>query len=542
MQHAAKPLSLSALFLSLAMPAQTTVLSAPPGGTARAMEPWRSTLCAGPDGALWLLAFADDTTPNGQHLELWRSSDSGATWAAVADTPTVGDGRGAIVPGSGCDSLHVAWYAYDGGSFANVYYQEFDTATLQWTGPPQLLLAGTNANDQYYATDIAVTERGAIGIAFHVHRTPTVAGLTAWCAGLFVKRPADAAFQGPFRCNTDTYGLYASLQALGDSFHMAFRTNTGGYGIRYRAFDTATLSFVTPADVQVYAQQATNSSVLAADADGNLYILFSRGGTVAGAGELRLGYAPAGNYGAWTTQLVTADPDLLGGNITHTHFGLARGEGNTIWAVYSKRTAEQHQHLYTTIFAGGVATAPEIQILPGAEADSFTVVNCLRTRANHTDLLVALGGTPASVPGGRVLFLPGATLARTVAFGASCQGALADLPRLVSTSLPRTGTAYGMRAERLPANAFGLLFGGTQCQRPPIVLDGLGMPGCAVFTNVAGSVGFFADAAGQAVFTLPLGSNPPYANLPIHFAVLALAPAANPGGAITTNALMTWVR
>lgn len=533
---------LPVLALSVFASAQVTITTASPGNLVRAMEPWRQSLVATPDGSLVAMVFEGDGTVTGQNLRLYRSYDSGTSWLAVGDTPTIADGRGAIAAGTDCQTVHATWYALDTGSFANLYYQAFDLMTATWIGVPTVLLAGTNANDQYYATDIAITQKGAIGVAFHTHRTPTTAGLAAWSGGLFVKRPSDPTFQGPFRWNTDTYGLNASMHAIGETLHATFRTNTGGYGIRYRAFDTSTLTFATPADVPVYALQATNSSVLTADADGNLYALFSRGGSAAGTGELQLGYAAAGNPGTWTTQLVTSDPDLLGGNTTHTHFALARGEGNTVFALYSKRTGELHQNLWLTIFVNGLPVSPEVQILAGAGPDAFITVNGLRAGNSHSDLLALAGGLPASAAGGVAVFLPAANMARTVAFGSPCQGSLPTTPRLRSTSLPRGGATYGMQARGLPAGAFGLLAAGTTCQLPPIPLDGFGLTGCRLLTDIAGTIAFTADGAGEAVFNLSLASNPAYAGIPIHFTALAIAPGANPGGAVLTNSLMTFVR
>ncbi|MBK8098168.1 MAG: hypothetical protein IPK26_13735 [Planctomycetes bacterium] len=533
---------LPALALTAFVSAQVTITAASPGNLVRIMEPWRQSLVAMPDGSLLAMVFESDGTVTGQNLRLYRSYDSGTSWLGIADTPTIADGRGAIAAGTDCQTLHATWYALDTGAFANLYHQAFDLVTATWIGAPTVLLAGTNANDQYYATDIAITSRGAIGVAFHTHRTPTTAGLTAWSGGLLVKRPSDPSFQGPFRWNTDTYGLNASMHAIGETLHATFRTNTGGYGIRYRAFDTTTLAFATAADVPVYALQATNSSVLTADGDGNLYALFSRGGSAAGSGELQLGYAAAGNYGTWTTQLVTSDPDLLGGNTTHTHFALARGEGNTVFALYSKRTLEQHQNLWLTIFANGQPVSPEVQILAGAGPDQFATLNGMRDSHDHNDLLAVAGGLPASAAGGIAVFLPAASMARTVAFGSPCQGALPTTPSLRSTSLPRGGSTYGVQARGLPAGAFGLLAAGTSCQMPPVPLDGFGLTGCLLLTDIAGTIGFFADAAGEATFALSLASNPVYASIPIHFTALALAPGANPGGAVISNTLMTFVR
>lgn len=546
--RACSALILALVSLPLAAQVQSTVFTGSGGGAARANEPWRRSLAAMPDGSLWCLVHDNDGSgaAAGQHLRLLRSLDSGANWTAVADTPTVGDSRGVLVPGVGCDTLHLAWSATDGTAQYNLYHQTFDTLALAWIGTPTLLLQGTNSNDQYYATDIELTERGTIGIALQTHRTPITSGLTAWSGAILVRRPGDTTFQGPFRLNTDTYGVNASLQAVGEVFHAAFRTNTGLYGIRYRAFDSSTLQFTTPADVPLYGSSqstmlASNGSCIAADADGNLYILFAVGAAgVPGQGEIRLAYATAGNYGTWTHQLVAADPDLLAGNVTYTHYGLCRGEGSLVFAVYSRLTGEQHQNLYLRPFLAGTALTPEVQLVAGTEPASFSAVSGLRSRANHTSLMVSLGGTPPSRPEGVIRFLSGTTGARTVQFGTSCQGTLPALPRLYGSNLPTTVQPFALELAGLPASTFGLLFAGVNCARPALPLDGYGLTGCAVFHDVVASFGYFSDAAGRhtTMLTVP----PAFADQPFYFASLVFAPGANPGGAVTTNALLTWFR
>lgn len=526
---------------------QSTLRTAPPGGSARAMEPWRRTLTASPDGSLWSLVFEADGsgTPAGNRLWLLRSRDNGNTWVTVADTPTDGDGRGSLVADADCGVLHVAWYAEQGTAIYSSFYQAFDITTSNWIGTPTVLLQATNSNDQYYVTDIERTAQGTIAIAFHAHRAPTIGGLNAWAAGLMVKRRGDGAFQGPYRINTDLYGINASLQAVGEVLHASFRTNTGLYGIRYRAFDSSTLQFVTAADIPLLGgtqgtMLATNTTCTARDLSDNVYVLYSTGGTTPGQGAIQLAFTQAGNYSTFTTQVVAADPDLLAGNVTYTHFTLCRGEGDQILAIYSKRTGEQHQNLYMRVYAGGVALTPELPLAVSPEAETFAVLGGMRGDAVHSSPMLVTGGTPVSQPGGLVQFFGLSNAARTVEFGTACRGALPTLPRLRSESLPLRGTTFRTTANGLPPSAFGILFLGTTCLRPPVALDPFGMPGCAVFHDVGGSFGFTADATGRAPISFPIAPTARYINSEIHLAALVLAPGANAGGAISTNALACW--
>ncbi|GAB4138822.1 MAG: hypothetical protein Fur0037_04700 [Planctomycetota bacterium] len=287
---------------------------------------------------------------------------------------------------------------------------------------------------------------------------------------------------------------------------------------------------------------ASNASDIVADSDGNLYVLFATGASSPGQGDLRIAYAAAGNYATWTSSSVAADPDLLAGNVTYAHYALARGESGTVYAIYGKKTAEQFQNLYFRIYGAGVALTPEIPLLAGTEVDAFQIVCGVQAELAHSSLLAVASGTPPSAPEGRVVFVSAGTLARSFAFGTSCQGTLPDLPRLRPSTLPVGGTSYTLVADLLPANQFGLMFLGGNCQRPFVPLDPLGLTGCAVFTNSWGTIGFTIGASGAGSLSIALPSNPPFANMALYFGALAFAPGANPAGAVTTNALMTWIR
>lgn len=530
------------------LPAQSTVLAATGPSIVRGAEPWQNAVTAMPDGSMWCLATENDGSglASGQRLWLCRSLDSGATWTPVVDTPTDGDARGALATGIDCDTLHVAWSANPSGVAYDLYHQAFDVATATWVGTPTQLLQGTNSNDQYYACDIDVTGRGTVGITFHTHRTPLTTGLTAWSGGLFVRRVADTQWQGPYRLNTDSYGMNASLQAVGETFHASFRTNSGLYGIRYRGFDAATLQFTTASDVPLYGASqstmlATNTSCIRADRDGNLYVLFNVGApTAPGSGEIRIAYAQAGNYGTWTHSLVAQDGDLTAGNVTYHHFSLA-GEGSQVFAIYARRTTEQFQNLYMRIYSGGVALTPEVPIASG-QVDQFAYVSGLRGSGVHAGPMAVTAGTPASASQGLVQFVSLGATARTVRFGTSCSGSLPTMPRLRSASLPQLGASFAAGFDGLPATTFGLLFAGGTCQRPPIALDFAGMPGCRVFHDNLAAIGFFSDPQGSATVAINVPANPVLTNTLLHFGGFVLAPGANAAGALTTNALSTLFR
>jgi len=550
-------LTLAASTLPCAVvPSQTGIVQS---GTApsvvRLPSGWTRSLATQQDGTLWCLAHEDDGTATaaGRHLRLFSSSDQGANWSQVANTPTIGDGRGAIAVDRGSDLLHVSWHANDTGTFHNLYYQAFDTLTNQWLGSPNLLLAGTVTGNQCYTNDISVTARGTIGITFNTNNAPTsIPGFTAWSGGLLVKRASDAAFQTPFRCNTDAYGMLASVQAVGETFHLSFRTNAGLYGIKYRAFDTTTLLWLTPADVPIYGanqanMRATNSSTIATDDAGNLYILYSVGPPNLAGGALEVAFASASNgYSTWITSLVETDSGLLAGNVTYQHYSLARGDGGTMLAVFSK-ASENFQNLYARILSpdpvtGGAAVvpnptlAPPVPLLTTTEDETFQRVDGLRAEPAHNNPMIAWSGVPASQPAGSIGFLRIGSAARTLEWGVACQGNLPATPRFTSQNLPAIGSTFHYGVVDAPPNTPGIVFVGFDALRPPFDLGPLGFTNCTVFFTPLTSSFVVTDLAGSATLALvipgTLGGG-----FELQFAALLLASGANPGGAVSTNAM-----
>lgn len=550
--------TLCAVLLS-ALPAQTGIVNAgATPATTYLPSGWARNLASQPDGSLWCLVFENDgsSTAAGRSLLLFGSSDQGVNWTQVAATPTIGDGRGALVADRDCSRLHVAWHASDTGTYHNLYYQAFDTATAQWVGTPDQLLTGTTPDDQYYANDIAVTAAGTIGIVFNTHRQPALAGLTAWSGGILARRFTDATFQGPFRCNTDSYGMLASMQAVDETFHTTFRTNAGLYGIRYRAFDSTVMQFVTNADVPLYGanqgnMRATNSSCIAADDAGNLYVLYSVGAPNPAGGALEVAFAAASTgYATWTTTLVESDAGLGAGNVTYQHYSLARGDGGTVFAVFAK-ASESFQNLHARVLSpdpvtGGAAVVPDPAVTPAipliqtAAADTFQRVDGLRAEALHNAPALAYSGSPSGQPAGVVNFLATGTMARTQAWGIGCQGSLPVLPRLIGQTLPVIGTTLSYGVIDAPANAAGIAFAGIDCLPTPFALDSIGMPGCAVFTTPLASLFFVADPAGSVTLSVAIPATLG-GGFEMQFASLLLTPGANPGGAVATNTLAAMI-
>ncbi len=544
--------------LAPTLQAQSTVHAGTAPSSVHVPSGWTRGLAYEPNGTLWCLVYENDGsgTQAGRTLQLHSSTDDGATWAPVTDVPTVGDNRGAVVAGRSCDRLHVAWNATDGGSYQNLYYQAFDTAAGQWIGTPDILLTGTTPDDQYYCNDLAITDQGTIGIVFNTHRTPQLSGFSGWSGGLLVKRTTDPTFQGPYRCNTDSYGMLGSVTAVGETFHTTFRTNTGLYGIKYRAFDTIADSWVQPADVSIYGgsqstMRATNSSCITRDAAGNLYVLYSVGSPNPAGGALEVAFAAASTgYTTWVRSLVESDAALTAGNVTYRHYSLAV-TGNTVFAVFS-RASENLESLYFRVLTpdpttGGATVTPDPVAAPAVplavttEPNTFERVDGLRSQAYHGDLMTAYGGRPSSQSDGYVAVLRSGNGAHSLSWGRGCQGNLAALPRVRATSFPAIGSTFAYELIDAPANAPAIVYFGVGCLPTPQALDPFGFPGCEVGFTPAANLFVVADPTGTAALSLPIPGTLS-GGFEMQLGALVLAPTANAGGAVTTNALSVSVR
>lgn len=502
--------------------------------TVTSMASWRRAVAVLPDGTLWALVRVADAT-NGGQLYLTASVDGGRTWAGRFDVPTQNDGAGAVCASRDCGRIHVAWNALDTGSYHDVYYQEFDARTQSWNGQPLQLTTATGSNDQYYANDVAVTEQGALVVAITTHRGPPQSTWNGgWAAGILVRPYGAAQFDPVRQVNTDTYGQRIDLQAVGEVVHMAFRTNTGLYGIRYRAFDVAAGQFTTASDVQVDTG-TSNVSQIAADASGGIYVLYVAGGTSPGAGEIRIAYAAPNSPGTFTTQPVATDADLVRGNVSDYHYSLASTGGDEVWAVYSKKTGEQYQNLYMRPYAGGAAIAPEVTVLRTTDADRFRFVGGVRNPGTSIPPAAVVESRATVHVGNRVDFYALTGSDRGVRYGIGCGAGLPAIPILRTVGWPSSATLTLELADA-PANQPAALLISGACLPVPFDLTALGLTGCRLEIASPDSAPWAIGPNGTARFSITPPTPVPYAGVPFQLQSVVIAPGANPAGVVLTNA------
>ena len=512
-----------------------TIAQGNASNTVTSMSSWRRSVVLTATGTLWALVRDN---ANGNQLYLTSSVDGGATWTGRFDVPTTDDGAGAIAADRvDCGILHVAWNALDGGSWQDVYHAEFDVAA-GFVGTPTKLTNATGSNDQYFADDVATTPDGSVVVAMHTHRAPASGSWTSgWSAGLFHRRPGQSTFDPVQQVNTDSFGIQIDLQPVGNVVHAAFRTNTGLYGIRYRAYDTTIPGFTTGTDIQV-ATGTSNSSQIAATANGDLYVLHSSGGTSAGSGELRMAWLPAGGGGGgWTSQPVTSDPDLLRGNVSHLHFSLATDGTDAAYAIYSKVTGEQHRNLYFRVFQGGQAVTTETPVATSNDPDRYRIIAGVRNPSTTGAPMAIVESRAAVHPGNLLEFLRIGAAGRAETYGSGCRGNLANEPRLAVGAQPLAGTTLPLEWSDAPANAPAALLFGAACRRPALDLTAFGFTGCRLWVDAPGSAGLVMDGQGRATVPLAIPANPSYAGLPFQLQSIVLAAGANAGGAVLTAPL-----
>lgn len=522
------------------------VFQAPPGGRTQVAS-WGQRLAVAPDGSLWAAVWYDDGLGQGdssRHLTVVGSRDGGMTWGAPIDTPTIGDGTGVLATGTGCRELHVLWHATNGGSYLSTYHQVLDTSTGSWVGTPDVVLSGTSSSNQFSAGGVAVTPKGSVVAVVQTNSAPPPPWSGSWNAGLMIQKAGQTQWTGPFQINVGSSGTLADLQMIGEVAHIAYRSAVGAYGIFYRRFDVDQLAWIDPGDVPIGPNgnnnlYASNSNSIAADDLGNLYILYATGQGSAGSGQVWLAYARAGNTTSWTVQSLYSDPPLIWGNNTYSFYSLSK-LGNLVSVYYSKRS-ESHTTLYRQAFVAGIPVVPETPVVTTTQPGRFTDVTGFRdSRAIGLDAIVA--GTTASAPNGVVSVVLSQPAPTAVQWGSTCQGSLPSLPQLATGSVPQIGVPFAWGVSGLPAGAPGGLLVDVTCLPSPLSLSSFGLTGCHLYVAGALSLPYVADPMGQSTFSLAIPNNPTWAGITMQLQAFAVAPAANPAGIVTTNALAATLR
>ena len=314
-------------------------------------------------------------------LELWRSDDRGAVWQRAASVPTLGDSDGALVPDG--ENLACAWSANAGGKWTNVYAQRFDVEKNEWIGAPEQLTKASGDEDQYFTPDLARTANGALVVSIGSHRSPPNPPWSGgWSTGMRVQAARGAEWSPLRQVNGDSYGVAGNLLARGDCVDFTYRHNPGWstavHGLR--TFDAAKRELLDAGAPITTAEPGENAhianlGIFCSDGSGGRTLLHLLGNHSPGQGRLAVTFA-RGDQPFRTVDLVE-DPPLHAGNENPTHYTLARGPGNQVWAYFGK-ASEQFANLWQCMLEDGVAVSAPRVVVKG-EPQQFALLSGMRT-------------------------------------------------------------------------------------------------------------------------------------------------------------------
>lgn len=555
-----------------------------PGGDVRSMSNNQNSLASLADGSVSSLIYRQTSPTAGGELVVAITFDDGQNWTYHPLPQSTGHlvhdpESGTLCAGRKCDILHVAWSdrSRAGAGFI-AYYATLNTGTKQWSTPVQLA-AGANANEPVTVRDITCTPLGTIAVALAVGPNGGL-GMGPDECGLIVRRPGQPfGVVRPMRAGGLRLSRQASIVAIDEVVHCAFKNLKGAGGIAYRSFDTEALAWQQPTQVMVGPNDngvaglnginAGEKAVIAKDTQGGLYILYPSGsaGGLSNNNKLRMAYAKPGTGSLnadWTdlevldhTTAVGAnprgasagDPDypaLQAGDAVGTWYTLAPGFQGSMLVVYSKPW-EDFQNKYLQIWQYGVnfpLPSKEIQFWPDTEPYVFERMSGMRSTSSVGQAAWVVYGkndqpTPGQAPNGWVrLWAATDSTGRTISFGTGCRGSLPEIPKMAADEqFAMLGQPYIVEFSGFPANAFYYLAVGTKCET--LDLTGLGAAGCELNIDFPVVVRQQVTSAGVRSLRWFVPNDRNLIGRFFYSQAFVLSPGANPAGVVTSNAIRT---
>ncbi|MFK7740283.1 MAG: hypothetical protein AB8H80_08160 [Planctomycetota bacterium] len=349
-----------------------------------AMRSFSNGLTSDSTGRLWSLVQAVDRSAAARReLRLAWSSDHGRTWQSGATLPGAWAAYGAVAGEPRSNVLHLAWAGRrEGDKWSCALYQRYDTEQQAFLGEPEALQVGVGKQDQFGVADLAIDAAGQVAVLVTTHRRPQRPPWpSGWSSGLMLRERGLGKWSKPYPLNTNTYGVWPSLQLHDGRAFAAYRTSPHGSVIGYRSFAVAARAFDQKDDVVVSrttdGRAVANASSLLVDAFGGRTLVYpsarERGDF---DGRLRIAYAEPGED-SWQTSVVVTDKRLQSGNLSHEHFALVRGPGRQVVVLYSKVT-EEHRVLYRRTYDGGQPMEAERVVAQSELAGAFRRISAAR--------------------------------------------------------------------------------------------------------------------------------------------------------------------
>jgi hypothetical protein len=556
------------LFGGLGWAQDSIIFNAPPNQTARGMLSNRKGLTTTSDGRIWALSFLNDRKTKDPskdyHLLLLSSSDGGKTWKQVTEARTKGETYGSLVAGPLGQKIHMVWSGYDGkknpsrpGKYlSSIYYGVFDTTKGSWLGGKDSLVQGAGSDrEQYYDPDVEVTPDGEVLISFgnrYVAPRGAIGSPGSWNSYLVWNK--GQGWSKPHRINKTTYGVGCDLHysPFDDAVHMAYRVNTGGYGTGYRYFDVSKSAFgpeiLVPVVPGAKGKFHGNRNHLAVDLkNGDLWVLYVRNepNKTPRVSEIRVAYLKKGSTAFSKDFLVSSDSFGLGGNVSSYHYSLATTLGGMVSVLFSLKS-EGYNKLYQRILLP-TTILPKIKLRTG-RGNQFPWIAGYRPTKQGGGLhaLISDNSSIGPLTGGRTVYL-GPVTGAMVFHGAGCDGGKFDTPIASGRGAPALGGKIPLGFFDFPSKAPAVLLAGINDRNLgglvlPLPLFPLGLTGCFLYQDVLVTLGFLADAKGEATIALPLPQDPRLRGLPIFFQAYVVAGGANPGNGLMSNGISSIAR
>ncbi|MFQ5507434.1 MAG: hypothetical protein ACE5F1_21940, partial [Planctomycetota bacterium] len=431
-----------------------------------------------------------------------------------------------------------------------------------WASPKSRSLTfASRVTNTFRGLTVEVTESGTVVVVF-TNRYVTPSGWTgragSWNGYLTMNK--GQGFSTPARINGDTFGVRPDAHAEGEIVHIAYRTNAGLYGTRYRSFDTRTRTFgaemALPLPTGATQKIHSNQNCMALGPNGGVYVLYARNAPERNTtvGEIRVAYMKKGS-GKFTVDTRLSDyvpgtgEKKIGGNNTFYHYTLATNDKGQVVALYGARNdtkKETYENLYMRILSP-TGASPELPLRRNGRKNQFKWLVGFRNTSGRHGQLATYSDLSAIGPltGGRAVLLnPSAGVA--VVHGTGCKASLNAPVAFTVSTLPALSSLLGIDISRMPASAVGVIFLGANDRLLgaiplPLSLAGLRMTGCWLYNDIPITLPFGADPQGRYRVGLPIPGDPRLKGVPLFWQALVYVRTA-PGGAVVSNGLATIAR
>lgn len=398
------------------------VYRAPESTTVRTVDMRCRGIAATADGTLFVVVIEDR---KGEGLErrslrLLASRTKGLKWE-TCDAWAVGPtAEASLVADPTRPLVHVVYTTRVGEIPAlSLAHRVFDAETSAWTGPPEIVRAAKSADDQFQVADVETDAEGALLVTAQGFMQKDKE-LGRYPAVVFLRRPGQA-WQGPLRVNRSEEGASPLIVWTASRTLIAYlgRGRTGLPAPSFRSLDLTrftlgtderrltsvgapTLDPENPNQREVLGRVMDRPPLIpqrfacVADVRGEVQILQLL--VMPFGGEFRLTTGP--DLAEPIHRFVDRDhmPELRGEQFQH--FGLVRGPGAELFAIYSK-VADAHATLWWRQLGEGPASEP--RLLANDAEGAFAQINPYRSGHFDCTLLAVAAGPSTLAPGGRIV-------------------------------------------------------------------------------------------------------------------------------------------